>query len=116
LFDGPEKLNKLNNSSLEEVKLSEDLVGREIELFTFGHVHQSLSGEVVLFLIGLVKVNAALENWDEFLWWEQFFLPENIVTFNCTLSLGVQFTSGHLSEVENEPFASRDHFVRDFHE
>lgn len=116
LFDGAEKLNKLHNSSLEEVKLSEDLVGREFELFTFWHVHQSLLGEVVLFLIGLVKVNAALENWDEFLWWEQFFIPENVVTFWLVLSLGVDFTSGHLSEVKNVPFASCDHFGGDFHE
>jgi hypothetical protein len=38
-------------------------------LLSFWHVHKSLLGELVLLKVSLVKFDAALKNFDEFLWW-----------------------------------------------
>jgi hypothetical protein len=49
----------------------------EVKLFTLGHVHESLLGELVLLLVSSVEINAALHHWDEFLWWVVFTIPKN---------------------------------------
>jgi len=76
LMNGAEQLNKLVNSSAEEIKLSEDLVGIELELLAFWHVHESLLGEFILLLIGSIKFKAALKHWDQLLWWIVFAVPK----------------------------------------
>lgn len=56
LLDGSEELDEFGHSSAEEVELAEDLVGREFELLSLGHVHQSFLCDLVLFLVSLVEV------------------------------------------------------------
>ena len=56
LLDGSEEFNQLGDSSAEQIELAEDLVGRELELFALGHVHEALLGDLVLLLVGLVEL------------------------------------------------------------
>ena len=51
LLDGTEQVNEFTNTSFEEVKASENLSGREIELLSLGHMLKSLLGELVLGLV-----------------------------------------------------------------
>jgi hypothetical protein len=112
LLDGAEQLDQLCDTSAEEVKSTEDLIWGELKLFTLWHVHESLSGELILFLIGLVEVNAALENWDKFLWWVFIFIPKYIITLWVT-SLGLLLLT-HGLEVQDIPSASSDHLCGNF--
>jgi hypothetical protein len=107
LLNGSEELHQLTNSSAEEIESSEDLLRREIELFTLGHVHESLFGELVLLLISSTKINAALHNRDEFIWWIIFSIPKNGIIWRVTLldwnSLPGEF------EIQNSKLAASNH-------
>jgi hypothetical protein len=88
LLDSSEELDELGNSPAEEVELAEDLIGRELELFTFGHVHETFFGELILLLIRLVEVDARLKHWDQFFWWVLLVAPKDIVVLHLVLDTG----------------------------
>ena len=112
LFNCTKELNELDESSLEEIKLSKDLVGRELKLFSFWHIHQPFLGEIILLLISLVEVNAALKDWDKLIWWIFILFPKDIITLNSAFSVA-ELTGLHSLEVENVPAAPGDHFCCD---
>lgn len=61
LLDSTEQVNELLNTAAEEFELAEDLVGREVKLFSgLRHVLETLSSEFVLFHIGFMKLKAAV--------------------------------------------------------
>jgi len=64
LLLGLEKVNKLLESSFEQVKSSEDLLRVEVELSSLWHALKTLLGELVLSQVGLVKLEALLEDHD----------------------------------------------------
>ena len=110
LVDGGEELDKLGDSSAEEFEPSENLVWRELELLTLWHVHETLLGELVLLDISNLKLNAALEHWNELIWWILLMIPKNIIG-HWTLLVGL--TSSDSPEVEDVVFALDDHLVGD---
>lgn len=79
LLDGSKKINEFGDSSAEEIELSEDLVWRELELLTLWHVHESFLGKLVLLQVSGIEINAALEHWNELLWWILLIVPEDII-------------------------------------
>lgn len=79
LLLGLEKVNKLLESSLEEVKASEDLLGVEVELSSLGHAFKTLLGELVLGNIGFMELEALLKNHDEILSGYDLLIPEDAV-------------------------------------
>jgi len=109
LLDGSEQLNKLADSSAEEIKSTEDLIWREVELLSFWHVHESLFGELVLLEISLIKLNAALENFNELLTWVFIVIPKDIIALWCTFLSS--FTHLDSSEVKDGELAVGDHLV-----
>ena len=112
LLNGSEQFNELVHSSAEEVKSSEDLVWREIELLSLWHLHESLFGELVLLDISLVKLDAALQNLDELFAWILVMIPENIIVlWGSFLSSLTHLDS---SEVKNVELAVGDHLIGDF--
>jgi hypothetical protein len=114
LLNGSEQFNELVHSSAEEVKSSEDLVWREIELLSLWHLHESLFGELVLLDISLVKLDAALQNLDELFAWILVMIPENIIVlWGSFLSSLTHLDS---SEVKNVELAVGDHLIGDFSE
>ena len=62
LLDSAEQLDELGDSSAEKFKFAEDLVGRELKLFSLWHAHQPFLGKLVLLLVGTVELEAALED------------------------------------------------------
>jgi hypothetical protein len=60
----------------------------------------------------LTKINAALEHWDELIWWISFMIPKDIVVLWSSF---LTFTSLISSEVENVVFAVVDHLVSDLY-
>jgi hypothetical protein len=113
LLDSAKELNELRNSAAEEVKLAEDLVGRELELLSFGHVHQTLLGDLVLLLVSLVELEARLEDWYELLRGILVMLPEDIVVDD--LFAGSHGALSDSLEVENVVLAVVDHLLSDLH-
>ena len=113
LVDGGEELDELGNSSAEELESSKDLVWRELELLTLWHVHETLLGELVLLYISNLKLNAALEHWDELIWWILLVIPKHIIGHWTLLDV---LTSSDSSEVEDVVFALDDHLVGDLDE
>jgi len=111
LVDGGEKLNELVDSPAEELELSEDSVWRELKLLTLWHVHKSLLGELILLDVSLLKINAALENWNELVWWELLIIPKDIIREHG--SLLDWLTSCQLPEVEDVELALGDHLIGD---
>jgi hypothetical protein len=118
LLDGSEELDELGNSSAEEVELSEDLVGGELELLAFGHVHKAFFGELVLLLVRLVEVDAGLEHWDQVLGRILLVAPKDIVVLHFVLEgsedLDVSFLD--LFVVQDVELAVGDHLVGDLDE
>lgn len=114
LLDSAEKLNELGHSAAEEVKLSEDLVGRELELFTLWHVHETLLGDLVLFLVGLVELEAGLENWDQLFRWIVIVVPQDIVVDDFLARVDSAFSDS--LEIENVLLAVVDHLLGDLDE
>lgn len=114
LLNGSEELDKLLNSSAEEIESSKDGVWRKFELLTLWHVHESLLGELILLEIGGIKVDAALQDWNELLWWVKLMVPEDLVTGR--LSLLISLTSSDSSEVEDGELAVVDHLIGDLDE
>jgi hypothetical protein len=114
LLNGLEQLDKLAHSSAEEIKSSKDLVWREIELFTFWHVHESFLGELILLKVSFVKLNAAVEYFNKLIWWILFVIPKNVIVIEC-FSLD-DLAELNLSEVKNVILAVSNHLVGDFSE
>lgn len=114
LLNCSKQLNQLVNSSAEQVKLSEDLVGGKLELLSLWHVHESLLGELVLLDVGVVQVNAGLEDWDEFFWGVFVVVPElNVGGLLVLLDGDVQLL---VSEFKNVLLAVGDHGICDLDE
>jgi hypothetical protein len=111
LLDGSEQLNQLADSSAEKIKSSEDLVWREIELLSFWHVHESLFSELILLKVSLVKLDAALKDFNELITWIFVVIPEDVITGWSTFlsSLTILDSSG----VEDGELAVGDHMVGD---
>jgi hypothetical protein len=116
LLDSTEKLNKLGNTSAEEIEFTKDLVGREFELFTLRHAHKSLFGDLVLLLVSLVEIKAALKNWDELLRREFFMFPEDVIRLYLTLLDSDRDALPDLLVVQNVELTIGDHLVSDFDE
>ena len=83
-------------------------------MLSFWHVHESLFGELVLLEVSLVKLYAALENFDEFLTWVKFMIPKDIITSWLTFLSGD--TKLDSSKVKDGELAVCDHLVGDFGE
>jgi hypothetical protein len=79
LLDGAKQILKLADTAAEQVEAAKDLLRREVELLTLGHVHQTLLGEVVLMLVGFVQLNAGVQDGDEVIWRVVLVLPELII-------------------------------------
>jgi hypothetical protein len=107
LLHGAEQLLELEDSSTEEVETSEDLLRREVKLFALGHVHESFLGELVLLLIGSIQINAALHNWNEFIWWIVFDSPKDMIIKRWALLWWLTFAS--VLEVKDGLLARPDH-------
>lgn len=107
LLHGTEEFHELANSPAEEIETTEDLLGREVELLASGHVHESLLGELVLFLVSSIQVNARLHERNEFTWRIISSLPKHCVILRSTF-LGGLTLAGEL-EVENGVLARFDH-------
>jgi hypothetical protein len=114
LLDGSEQLNQLADSSAEKIKSSEDLVWREIELLSFWHVHESLFCELVLLKVSLVKLDAALKDFNELITWIFVVIPKDVIT--CWSTFLSSFTILDSSEVEDGELAVSDHLVGDLGE
>jgi len=114
LLDSSEKLNKFRDSSAEQVKLTKDLVWGEFELLAFWHVHEPLLGNLVLVEVSLVELDAAFENWDEFLRWILLMVPQNIVTEWLTLLACL--SSPNSSEVQDVVLTVGNHLIGDLNE
>jgi len=54
LLDSAEKFLQLGDSTAEQVKLAENLVGAKVELFSLGYVLETLLGKFILFDVSLV--------------------------------------------------------------
>ena len=111
LLNGSEQFNKLVHSSTEEVKSSEDLVWREIELLSLWHLHESLFGELVLLDISLVKLDAALVNLYKLFTWILIVIPENIIVLWSSFLSGLTLLDS--SEVKNVELAVGNHLIGD---
>jgi len=107
LLHGTEQLLELENSPAEEVEAAKDLLGREVELLTLGHVHESLLGEVILLLVSCIKINAALHDRNEFIWWILFNSPEDMIIKRRTLLWWLTLAS--VLEVKDGLLARLDH-------
>lgn len=107
LLHGAEEFHELANSSAEEIETAEDLLGREVELFTLGHVHESLLGELVLFLVSMVQINAALHERNELIGRIVGSLPKDCVILRSTLLRHLTLASE--LEVKNGVLARLDH-------
>jgi hypothetical protein len=107
LLHGAEQLLELENPPAEEVEASEDLLGREVELLTLGHVHESLLGEVILLLVSRIEINAALHDRNELIWWILFNSPEDMIIKRRTLLWWLTFAS--VLEVKDGLLARPDH-------
>jgi hypothetical protein len=107
LLHGAKELHELANSSAEEIETAEDLLGREVELLASGHVHESLLGELVLFLVSSIQINARLHERNELTWRIVGSLPKNCVILRSTF-LGLLSLAGEF-EVENGVLARLDH-------
>ena len=83
-------------------------------MFSSWHILEPLLGELILLLISNVEINAALENWNEILWWNDIFLPEDIITLRSASLAGL--SSLQSLEVEDVPSAPGDHFSGDLDE
>jgi len=83
-------------------------------LLSFWHVHESLFGELVLLKISLVKLDAALENFNELLTWIKLVIPKDVITSWLTLLAGDSKLDS--SEVKDGVLAVGDHLVGDFSE
>jgi len=83
-------------------------------LLSLWHVHESLLGELVLLDVGVVQVNASLENWNEFFWWILVVVPEfNVGWLLVLLDWDVELL---VSEFKNVLFAVSNHGVGDLDE
>jgi len=83
-------------------------------LLSLGHVHESFFGKLVLLEIGSVEINAALQNWNELLWWILLVIPKDIITLGLAFFVG--FSSSNSSEVKNVELAVINHLVGDLDE
>jgi hypothetical protein len=83
-------------------------------LLSFWHVHESLFGELVLLKVSLVKLDAALKNFDELLTWIKLMIPKDIITGWLTLLAGN--TKLDSSEVKDGVLAVGNHLIGDFSE
>jgi len=114
LLDCSEEFDQLGHSSAEQIKFSEDLIWRELELLALWHVHQSLFGELVLLDVRLVELDTALENRDELMGWILLVLPEDIIAL-VVVPLGC-LSSSDLLEVQNVVLTVGYHLVGDLDE
>jgi hypothetical protein len=114
LLDGAEKVNQLANTSLEKVKPTKDLGGREVELLSLGHVFEALLSELVLGLVGFVEGLTLLHYFNQFLMGNNFSLPEDgIVQTRTSTLLGLGLSSTSSLKVEDVNFTVVDHLVGD---
>jgi hypothetical protein len=114
LLDGAEKVNQLANTSLEKVKPTKDLGGREVELLSLGHVFEALLSELVLGLVGFVEGLTLLHHFNQFLMGNNFSLPEDgIVQTRTSTLLGLGLSSTSSLKVEDVNFTVVDHLVGD---
>lgn len=116
-----EKINKLLESSLEEVKASEDLLGVEVKLSGLRHALETLLGELVLGQVGLMELEALLEDGDEVLSWDDLLIPEYAIVSCGGSTLGLLgrclgSSSRLCLKVENVVFTVHDHLVGDLDE
>jgi hypothetical protein len=116
-----EKINKLLESSLEEVKASENLLGVEIELSGLWHALETLLGELVLSQVGLVELEALLEDDNKVFSGNLVFFPKNTVVTSCSSTLLLLSrclgSCCFLSvEVQDVVLAVHDHLVGDLDE
>ena len=117
LLDSTEQVNEFTNTSFEEVKASENLSGREIELLSLGHVLKSLFGELVLGLVGLMKSLALRHNFDELIMRDDLGFPKNgIVHTRTTLLRFGGLGTGILLEGKDVSLTVIDHLVSDLDE
>jgi hypothetical protein len=116
LLDGAEEVNQLANTSPEKVEATEDLSRREVELFGLGHVLESLLGELVLGLVGLVEGLALLHHFDELIMGDDLSFPEDGVIESGATFLRFGGFTGDTLEVEDVDLAVDDHLVGDLHE
>jgi len=114
LLNGSKEFNELGNPAAEEIKLAEDLVGRELELLALWHVHKSLLGYLILLLVGRVQLKARLEDWDELLRRVLVMVPEDVVVHDLLAGLVSALTDP--AEVEDVVLAVVDHLLGDLHE
>jgi len=115
LLNGAEELNQLVHTSSEQVELTEDLVGGELELLSLGHLLEAQLGLLVLLLVSIVEVDAALEHWDELFWRVLLVVPKSLGVL-LLLALLCDLSSSELSEVEDHVLAAGDHLVGDLDE
>ena len=81
-------------------------------MLSFWHLHESLFGELILLNVGLVKLNAALENLNKLLAWIIIMVPKDIIVlWSSFLTSSTKLDS---SEVKNVELAVGDHLVGDF--
>ena len=117
LLDGAEKVDQLANTSLEEVEAAENLSGGEVELLGLGHVLETLLGELVLGLVGLVESLALLHDIDELIMGDDIGLPEDgVVQAGASFLRFGGFAGGVLLEGQDVHLAVDDHLVGDLDE
>lgn len=114
LLNGAEQFNELRDSAAEEIELAEDLVGGELELLALWHVHKSLLGDLVLFLVGSVELEAGLEDGDELLRRVLIVVPQDIIIHDLLTGLVSALTDS--AEVQNVVLAVVDHLLSDLDE
>lgn len=79
LFLGLKESNELLESSLEEIKATEDLLGVEVKLSGLGHAFKTLLGELILRQVGLVELQALIKDSNEFISGYNFLTPQDAV-------------------------------------
>lgn len=96
LSDSAEKINKLTNTSAEEVKLSEDLVGVKVELLSLWHALKSGLGDHILVIVCILESLARSKDFNELISWVLGIIPKTRVLQSGDLSLSwiVERTKG----------------------
>lgn len=119
LADRAEKLDEFTDSSAEQLEFAEDLIGREVELFSLWHSLETLLGKVVLLDVSLFQVLALLKHGNELVWRVLSIVPQVAVVDNHFLawlwvhgSLRI-LTQLDAAEIDDVILAIEDHLVGD---
>jgi hypothetical protein len=125
LLDGAKEFHKFANTATEQVELAKDLSWVEVKLLGLGELFKARLCELVLLDVGIMQVNAGLQDNDEFIWRVVVMVPQARVVNGSRLlasgnCLGKRADGRHAeadaTEVNNVILAVVDHLVGDLHE